>query len=659
MKQGTCTGGFLQRRGVPGSGAQPLRVRLVGSAPDANDSRVILAPAVRDAECKLLAHRRMDAGLAELHTLRARDVWTHWRQLATTAPPFLSPEFFALVSRFDGSATVAYARDGHGLIGALPLARSGDRWVGLRCDYTPGYDYVGTSEGVDAIWRALLDDDSWNELVLEKLPATSLLASHLPALASAAGCPVVVRLDCRHPYFSLRRFEAALSPKFRTNLQRCARKAGGIELERIVVPDRAQIDEALALEAMAWKSRAGTSIDTDPRAIHFYRVVSRLFGRRGTAALYFLRANGRRIATLFAVEDARTLYALKIGYDPSFANLSPGHLLIWKVAAEAEARGLEELDFVGHEDEWKRKWTARVKEHVSLTIYRDNAIGLSRYALRQLLRPHLPEPLRHSLREMLPRGCQRADIVGTHTLVERVRGRLDRGLGIKTRVRKALAKAPPPKSLGAPSQFAPGDWVQVKQANVIRETLDPRDRTRGLLFAPTQWETTGQVFRVAKRVQRLRDDHGAFRAVSRTVLLEGVDCAGHASPAAGCGRHCPMMYRDEWLEPARTPPREIAQEGARSHARVRSLEEIRAGLDLRGRHHGLTFMPEMARYAGKRFAIANRITRVFEYDRWIETTRPIYILDGLQCTGAVLGAKGPCDRACSLLWSEDWLILDA
>ena len=601
----------------------------------------------------------MDAGLAELRTLRAGEVWPHWQKLATTAPPFLSPEFFTLVSRFGGAATVAYARDDGGLVGVLPLARAGDRWVGLRCDYTPDYDYVGTSEGVDAIWRALRADESWNELVLDKLPATSLLASHLPALASAAGCPVVVRLDCRHPYFSLRGFEAALSPKFRTNLQRCARKAGAIELERIVVPDRAQIDEALAIEAMAWKSRAGTSIDTDPRAIHFYRVVSRLFGRRGTAALYFLRANGRRIATLFAVEDARTLYALKIGYDPSFANLSPGHLLIWKVAAEAEARGLEQLDFVGREDEWKRKWTARVKEHVSITIYRDNAIGLSRYALRQIVRPHLPEPLRHSLREMLPRGCQRADIVGTHTLVERVRGRLDRGLGIKTRVKKALAKAPPPKPLGAPSQFAPGAWVQVKPASAIRETLDDRDKTRGLLFAPTQWETAGQAFRVAQHVQRLRDDHGAFRAVSRTVLLEGVDCGGHVSPSAGCGRHCPMMYRDEWLEPASAPGGEIAAHEAHGYARVRSLEEIRGGLDLRGRRHGLTFMPEMAQYAGKRFPIANRITQVFEYDRWIDTVRPIYILRGLQCTGAVLGDKGPCHRACSLLWSADWLIPDA
>jgi hypothetical protein len=93
--------------------------------------------------------------------------------------------------------------------------------------------------------------------------------------------------------------------------------------------------------------------------------------------------------------------------------------------------------------------------------------------------------------------------------------------------------------------------------------------------------------------------------------------------------------------------------------RVRSVEEIRAGLDLRGRRGGLTFMPEMAQHAGKRFAIARQLTKVFEYDRWIAPRAPIYILRGAHCSGAVVGDNGPCDRACALMWHEDWLILES
>jgi CelD/BcsL family acetyltransferase involved in cellulose biosynthesis len=600
----------------------------------------------------------MRSALVDLSRVRRLPDWKSWQQLTADAAPFLTPEFFTLASRFTGDGgLVAEAWDGDRLVGALPVVHHGTRLTALACEYTPGYDYCGTPDGIDAIWRALREDHSWDQLVFDKLPVESPLASRLPTLANAEGCPVVLRLESRHPYFALPGFEAALSPRFLSNLQRCTRKAGGVELERLVSPDRAAFDDALAIEAMAWKGVAGTSIAAEPRAQQFYRTLMRLFGRRGVGALYFLRAGGRRIAMLFALEDGHTLYALKIGYDPAAANLSPGHLLVWKVAAEAAQRGLQELDFVGHEDDWKRKWTSRSHETVALTLYRDSAAGLARYALH-LARPHLPAALRGGVREILPRGCQRGDIIGAHTLTARIRGRLDAGLGIKSGILRRLRPPPERPPLGTPSEFAPGSWVRVKPAPALRELLDGRSRTRGLQFTQAQWDTAGDVFQVARQVRRLRDDHGRFRPISRTVLLDGVDCSGHGPEPAGCGRHCPMMYRDEWLEAAPAPPRGPTQPSAARHARVRSVEEIRAGLDLRGRRDGLTFMPEMAQHAGKRFEIASQLTTVFEHDRWMATRGPIYILRGAQCSGAAVGDHGPCDRACALMWHEDWLILE-
>ncbi|HWO25705.1 MAG TPA: GNAT family N-acetyltransferase [Kofleriaceae bacterium] len=608
----------------------------------------------------------MRSALVDLPSARRLPDWSRWQQLTAHAPPFLTPEFFTLAARFaEGEPVVAEAWDGDQLVGALPLVHSGDRLVGLRCDYTPEYDYCGAPDGVEAIWRALREDESWSELELAKVPICSPLATRLPALAAADGCPVVARMDSRHPYFALPAFEAGLAPKFRTNLQRCARKAGGVELEKLPVPDRAAFDEALAIEAMAWKAAAGTSIADDPRAAHLYRALARLLGRRGMGALYFLRVGGRRIAALFAVEDGHTVYALKIGYDPSCANLSPGHLIVWKVAADAEARGLVELDFVGRDDEWKRKWTERVHEHVALTIYRNSPAGLARYTVRHLVkplvRPRLPAALRGGLGEVLPRGCQRADLIGEHTLVQRIRGRLDKGLGIKSGIKRWLRPPPPRPPVGAPSAFAPGSWVRVKDPDALRAVMDAQQKTRGLLFTGAQWKTAGGVFQVSQHVRRLRDDHGRYRPVSRTVLLADVDCSlGDGAEPHGCGRHCPMMYRDEWLEPAAAPSRgpTPAAPADLRHARVRSSEEIKVGLDLRGRRDGLTFMPEMAGHAGKRFPIVEQLTTVFEHDRWTETRGGIYILGGLHCTGAVLGDRGPCDRACALMWHEDWLIVE-
>lgn len=593
----------------------------------------------------------MDVALTGLDELRHTRRWSQWQALAADRAPFLAPEYFALsrplVDR--GEPLIVTATAGAQMVGALPLVLDHHTLRALRTDHTPAFDYVGTKEGITAIWRTLASDARCSELVLDKVPSRSLLAMELPVLARLDGCPVDVHGDGRHPYLSLAGFEHELKPKFRANLQRCARKAGNLVFERLLAPSDADVAEARAIEAMAWKRAAGTSISTDPRVAQLYAEMLERPGQR--ASLMFLRANGKRIATLFACEDDRTLYALKIGYDPAYAGISPGHLLVWKVAADAEARGLVELDFVGREDEWKRKWTDRVHDRMMIVIYRRSARGLARYALREVIKPWLPRQLVETPRSPFPRHCQRADLLATHSRTRRAVMRVERGFGLRRKLGRRE-----PRLLGTPSQFPVGTWVRVRGRFQIDATLDDDAKTRGLSFVPAQWETCGETFEVTGHVRRLRDDRGRYRAIDRTVLLAGVDC-GSTGEHTGCGRRCPLMYRDEWLEPAPAPEVAAAPIALR-HARVRELEDIHAGLDPFGRRDGLTFMPEMSRLAGKRFAIANVLRDVYEDDRWRKPRATIYMLDGARCTGAICGANGPCDRACSLLWHADWLVVE-
>jgi CelD/BcsL family acetyltransferase involved in cellulose biosynthesis len=597
---------------------------------------------------------------------RDPDFWRAWSSLASQAPPFLRPEFFALTRPLagEGEHFVAAAYRGGALVAALPLVRRGHRIETPRCEHAPEYDMVGDPEAVAAIWRALADEPGWDELVLHDILAASPLAVRLPQVALRDLGATVVRSASRSPYLALPGHEARLPSKLKQNLRRCARKLGGVELERIARFSRPDLLDGLAIEAMAWKGSSGTSIASSPELRHFYMALAA--ARRGELGLYFLRAGGRRLAFLLALEDRRNLYALKMGYDPGFIEHSPGHLLFGEVARDAEKRGLLELHFLGKDEEWKRRWTSLTRDHVDLVVYRPTARGVATLIAREIVKPRVPARtlaiLSRARRELSTRQlrCQRKDLLGIHSLPDRVLDRLPPGLGIRSGVRRVLA-ASPDRALdivGAPSAFAPGQWVRVLDNDRMRAALDGKEKLRGLKFVQSQWETCGKVYRVQRSVRRLLDDRGRLRPVTRTVLLDQVTC-DIGGDELGCGRHCPLMYRDEWLEPAEAPaPTAEAGRGPRQFARIHPLDQIRASLDASGRREGLTFMSEMARHAGKLLPVVRRLERVYERDNWGPTRGPVYVLDGAFCTGAAVGELGPCDRACSLLWHGDWLTME-
>jgi hypothetical protein len=87
---------------------------------------------------------------------------------------------------------------------------------------------------------------------------------------------------------------------------------------------------------------------------------------------------------------------------------------------------------------------------------------------------------------------------------------------------------------------------------------------------------------------------------------------------------------------------------------VRSAAEILATLDSNAALDKMPFMPEMARYVGKRFTVSRRVDKICNTiestggRRMIDT---VY-LDNLRCDGA--GHDG-CQAGCLLYWKDAWL----
>jgi hypothetical protein len=85
---------------------------------------------------------------------------------------------------------------------------------------------------------------------------------------------------------------------------------------------------------------------------------------------------------------------------------------------------------------------------------------------------------------------------------------------------------------------------------------------------------------------------------------------------------------------------------------VKSLEEILATLDSKGKTHGLSFTNEMKLHCGKRYRVFKRVESIFnEFSREQRRVRNTVLLDSVFCRGEGLG----CDRSCFHMWREAWL----
>jgi hypothetical protein len=104
----------------------------------------------------------------------------------------------------------------------------------------------------------------------------------------------------------------------------------------------------------------------------------------------------------------------------------------------------------------------------------------------------------------------------------------------------------------------------------------------------------------------------------------------------------------------RTGPTQPLNLHAGELVEVRSVEEILATLDEKGRLSAMPFMPEMLQYCGKRFRVHKVAHKTCDnIQPWnMRTVKNAVHLTGLRCDGQ---AHGGCDAGCLIFWHEAWL----
>lgn len=231
---------------------------------------------------------------------------------------------------------------------------------------------------IAALFHFLSAHRSWHGVAFVNRSADSLLSAALDCAAESTGTvwhedwsieraivPVdQVPDDCLTGLYSKSR---------RKTLKRNRRKLesyGSVEftLHQPQPDDTRAVEEFLRLESLGWKGDEGTALAADAAHARFCRDLVAGFAETGRTVFGNLTVDGRTVASTLNLLSAGTLFAFKIGWDPQFAECSPGTLSELSLLEHCrEIPGVEQIDscakpgsYVENVWPWRRKLTTGV-----------------------------------------------------------------------------------------------------------------------------------------------------------------------------------------------------------------------------------------------------------------------------------------------------------
>lgn len=306
--------------------------------------------------------------LRSLDQIRA--ITPEWRKLfeSSRATAFQSPDWLlAWIEVFSPEKLMlVQVRQAGRLIALAPLLiyrRDGEQVLAFAgggvSDYLdmlvgPGFE----NEVLRRILRATLEiNESWTTLDLTDLPSHSPLLAFTPLRNSI----------CRHDSCSVLRLPSTkddllqlISKRQRANLRNARsrqQRAGGGQIEIATAENVSEfLNELYTLHTSRWSDRGETGVLADQKVRQFHLRCAPELLRTGSLHLSRLRLNQRSLAVIYSLLSHQTAYCYLQGFDPTFANTSPGTQLVHSVICDAIARGLKEFDFLRGEETYKQHW---------------------------------------------------------------------------------------------------------------------------------------------------------------------------------------------------------------------------------------------------------------------------------------------------------------
>jgi CelD/BcsL family acetyltransferase involved in cellulose biosynthesis len=292
------------------------------------------------------------ARVERVDTQQFRALETAFRSLADAAPEanaFLEPALLEAAQRADPSKPIVVllawdaAADGR-LIGAWAFSREGGLLPRLRAPAVP-FASLGSpvilpdwTEDVLAAWFALLRADRTLPKLLDLNPSrdTGPFRVALDRLVARGGC--ASRVTARHRRAMLASdldadtyLRGTMSGSRRAKLRQLRAKLGRQGAVQYVVHEGDAVPAAaetfLALEALGWKGRRGSAMQSDAAQADFVRRALDGLAAQGLASISELTLDGRTLSMCVLLRSGGTAFTWKIAYDESCGAYSPGYQL--------------------------------------------------------------------------------------------------------------------------------------------------------------------------------------------------------------------------------------------------------------------------------------------------------------------------------------------
>ncbi|WP_240690670.1 MULTISPECIES: GNAT family N-acetyltransferase [unclassified Amycolatopsis] len=341
--------------------------------------------------------------VVEFDRLTAREL-DAWHALRAGNPsldsPYFHPEFAAAVHAAGPAVRVAVAENAKGaVVGLFPLHVNGSA---VRPAGWPAADF-----------QAPIQAEGGRFPVEELLPALRARTFAFDHLLGSAEFERWIETRRASPYLDvtggLEGYLARASRSGKDNMGQARRRSAKAAREHgslvftASCADPAVLDEVIRLKREQYAATGARDYFSDPARIALLHRLLRTREGSFRGVLSTVHIGGELLAAHFGIQDGHVLHWWFPVYDPRFARLAPGWILLREIVRAAPETGVQRIDLGRGEDEYKRRAMTGEVLVCQGEIASGELLGLVRRAGRQAVTVVKGSPIAPQLRSVLRR----------------------------------------------------------------------------------------------------------------------------------------------------------------------------------------------------------------------------------------------------------------